>query len=355
MKTRFLQRILFLLAALPFLTVMACGGGGGDDNGGGGGVPPPPAVVITDADGDGILDVNDAFPNDPIRFAAFTRVGLTGSHFVAGVALNNAAPVVTVVGMRDSPGALNASYWEVDTAIPLPSIAATSLDHLSAVDTFSAAYDVNNAGDKVGESAANATDFVAVIWPTGTIVPTQLGEVVVGNNSAAYSINNNGMIVGEGEDVLNFARAVIWPTSLDAPVLLTDTLASTTSSAYKINDNGVILGEATTGGSAHAVAWVVDPLTGAQTNFIDLGTAAGLGGVRAIALGFNGTNTYVGEYEDINGNAKAVEWTVDAIGTVTAVTDLGSAAATQSSAASISGDVDTRTVGWTMIGGTMRS
>lgn len=50
---------LFFIMLVSLLA--ACGGGGGGKSGGGGGVVPP---IVLDADGDGVNDTQDAFPND---------------------------------------------------------------------------------------------------------------------------------------------------------------------------------------------------------------------------------------------------------------------------------------------------
>ncbi len=284
-----------------------------------------------DADGDGVPNVADSFPNDPDRFAAFLSHELVVPQGVFSLALgvnDDANPLIVGSAERTtSAGILQAVHWTFDSAAGNP----VSANLLSAVDgTYSAAFAVNNDNVIVGEAQKGA-DFVPVYWTPDGITPVELSlavdrfSVVEENGEmvpititddplargAAYGINNLGEIVGELERADRTLMAVLWRPAEEGvylnPVEL-PSLGGANASAIAISDGGWIVGESVTeGGGERATLWELGPNGLPGDEAINLGTLTG--GVRSIALGVDNEGRIVGESEDSAGQISAVLWT----------------------------------------------
>jgi probable HAF family extracellular repeat protein len=282
-----------LLAAMA-LGLTACGsGGGGRSN--------------PDRDGDGIPNIDDAFPDDPNRFASFATVllaRLANGMFGAAVAVNGDNQVVGV--SDDGTGAIKAVKWTVSgTTASDPA----QLNPIAGND-YSAAYGLSDDGVAVGESQkldGLVENIVAVVWPAGASDPTELSLDGFAPPAAAYGIRG-GRIVGEvtsaGQTV-----AVTWNSTAATPVLL-GTLGGDTSSAYFIGNGGRIVGESVTAaGASRGALWVLDA-GGNPTAPVALEPLPGH--VASIALSVNDAGQIVGESESASGEVHAVTWTADA-------------------------------------------
>ncbi len=299
--------MLVLLTAGTFVLAGCGSGGGGDDNSIiGGGDGPGGGQTNTDRDDDGIPNVDDAFPDDSTRFAAFTRIVLDSldGFFSTGIAVNENDQVV---GMADDGTAVKAVRWEVDASAGTAE-APVVLNPLDDND-YSAAYGNNDQGAAVGESE-KGEDFVAVLWASGSSTPAELslsGGFV--EPSAAYSINNGDQIVGEANSGSG-REAVLWNGEVADPVSL-GTLGGDFSAAYFINDGGLIVGESEApDGSTLAVVWMVDSNGQITDGPIALGNP-GTNFVSGIAFGVDNFGRVVGEAETAGGEAHAVLWVLD--------------------------------------------
>lgn len=161
--------------------------------------------------------------------------------------INNLGSVVGQV----SPGgcaSARAALWLPDqvrgtsfTRIDLPSLASTS---------FSSAYEINDAGQIIGEIVTTSGTTHAVLWqPTSpgasTYSVTTLGSLG-GTRSVATDINGQGHIVGVSRLASGVDRAFLWvPDSPNASHGAIEDLGalSSRSAANGINDDGLIVGE----------------------------------------------------------------------------------------------------------------
>lgn len=305
-----IRNSLFVLLTALTVTLSGCGGGGG-------GTP-----TAADLDGDGVPNAQDAFPNDPAKFASFAPPqelsGLTGSVFSTAVSINSSRQVV---GMSDNGSQeMRAVLWNVATN-GTPS-APAELNPLAG-NTYSAAYAINDSGVAVGESSKGAA-YVAVLWPAGTQTPTELPLGALTAPSAAYGINNGGRIVGEATTGGNTVP-VYWSSSVTAAVPLPLLSGGATGTAYFIDATGTkIVGEsANSSGKMRAVLWTINS-SGTVGTPTDLGVLSGHD--RSVAFGINGSGYIVGESESATGEVHAVLWTEGILGGLFGyrVTDLGS-------------------------------
>lgn len=268
----------------------------------------------SDRDGDGIPNAEDAFPDDPARFARYSPVlldGLAGGIFASAVGINDGG---VVVGLSDdAQGTLKAVRWTTSGA----SASAPSLLGAVGGDGYSAAYAVAADGLAVGESQ-KASDFVAVAWLPGAASPIELSLAGAGPPAAAYGVNGS-RIVGEASGV-----AVLWSDTGAAPVAL-GTLGGATSAAYAVSGAGLVVGEAQDGaGEALGALWRV-PASGPPAGPVALPPLPGH--VASVALGVNDAGEIAGESVAPTGAVRAVVWTLDAGGTPGAPVDLGAGGA----------------------------
>lgn len=135
------------------------------------------------------------------------------------------------------------------TAVGVVAVAgmAAAAGEISMLPSFggwaSFAYDINEAGEVVGEAYLAGDEFAhAVLWVDG--VPTDLGAIE--GNSAAWAINNGGQIVGWSDTSL-LSTAMLWEngswTDLGA-----DMNAAGSSVAWDITESGVVVGQASLDG-----------------------------------------------------------------------------------------------------------
>jgi hypothetical protein len=299
--TKLRYTILALLAALA-LTFAGCGGSSS-------------SPVNADRDGDGIPNIEDAFPDDPNRFAAFESAVEVVEGFSVAVAVADGTTSAFSVGQADEGGPiLKAQRWSVDTEDL--AVERTTLNPLGQ-NTYSAAYGVNDAGVAVGESAAGL-NFVPVLWATdgdeAVALPlTQTNEdetITVYTNGAAYSINAIGQIVGEVIDAGGNSVAVLWalaavtddpeaivhPSGYDEPITL-----GKGATAHFINADGWIVGETMTENGLRASLWIagsegvdlLEPLADHATS---------------TAFGVDALGRIVGESIDTEDNIHAALW-----------------------------------------------
>lgn len=304
---------LISLTFAAALLAAGCGGGGGSSS-----APPVGAAGL---------------PIDQVP-------GGGTANFASTLAVNDANQVIGFV--ETTPGApFTASLWTVNTT-GAPTATPTALKPIGT-NTSSAAFDIDGAGNVVGQSA-NGAQLVAVRWVPGVAEPELLPTVDAGN-SAAFGISDDGtLIVGEAQ-VGAATRAVIWradaagnftnaPTVLPVDAFTVGLVASPFSSANGVARAGVagtdilVAGEVEDGaGVKHAVLWNADgPAAFVAT---DLATA---GEVGSVALDVNAAGEIVGEVETAANVFAAALWKSDdntgaIVVTSTTLTANGTAAA----------------------------
>ncbi len=118
-------------------------------------------------------------------------------------------------------------------------------------DTFSNAFAMNESGAAVGWSGLCDDPVHALLWQNGST--TNLGSLGGSNNNAGTDINNRGQIVGYSDLPGDTAtHAFIWSgTMSDLGTLPGDTL----SVAYGINDKGQVVGSSCNASSCRGFIW----------------------------------------------------------------------------------------------------
>ena len=111
--------------------------------------------------------------------------------------------------------------------------------------TSSQADSLNDAGDVVGSATAfddKAVRIRAVLWPSGSSVPLDLGALPGGSNSRARDVDANGVVVGTS-DIPNGNRAFIWSRATGITDLnsLTHDPSIVLIDALSVNKKGQIL------------------------------------------------------------------------------------------------------------------
>ncbi len=294
---------------LAALLLAACGGGGG----GGGGANAP-------GGGTGGGSVSAAL------LELFDLTDLGGG-FSAAVAVNNAAPPVTVGFSADGSQTVKATTWTIGDGELTDPVELSPLPG----NTYSAAYGINSAGIAVGESGAEALiggtpvpdhHSTAVFWPSAAAIPTALSVegLFAGGDSVALAISSSGAMVGEAADNEQGDRvAVYWAGPGAAPLVLPhlSSAGDADSSAQTISDNGLIAGESrNAAGRLQAVIWRPAATGGyaapvALTPFIDQAASS--------AFAIDPAGNIVGTAEIEGGTLYGVIW--NNAGSVTA--DLG--------------------------------
>ncbi len=119
-------------------------------------------------------------------------------------------------------------------------------------DTFSNAFAMNQSGAAVGWSGPCLVTAHAVLWQNGSTI--NLGSLGGSYNNAADYINNRGQIVGYSDLSGDMAtHAFLWQsgTMTDLGTLPGDNL----SVAYAINDRGQVVGESCNASSCRGFIW----------------------------------------------------------------------------------------------------
>lgn len=259
--------------------------------------------TTTDPDGDGIPDREDAFPDDPTRFASYATVILPGlgGTFTTATAINASNSVVGL--SEDGTGSVTGAVWTVsgssaDPGESLPPIAGNA---------YSAAYGVDASGAVVGESEKGAA-FVPVLWAPGASAPSELALGSFSPPAAAYGIAG-ARIVGEAAQG-TATVAVLWADPGATPVALA-TLGGDHSAAYAVAGS-LVVGESSLpapGSAGRAAAWTLDA-SGNAGPAVALAPLAGH--VSSIALGVDAGGLIVGESVSATGVVHAVHWTLAA-------------------------------------------
>jgi adhesin/invasin len=272
------------------------------------------AFLTTDPDGDGVPNRDDAFPQDPNRFAAWATVPLAGlgGSFAAATAVNASNVIVGL--SEDGQGSLSAALWSVSGTSASAGVALAPL----AGNTYSAAYAVDASGAAVGESEKGAA-YVPVIWAAGTTTPTELSLGAFTSPAAAYGVSG-GRIVGEATSG-TATVAVLWADPGASPVDLAS-LGGDRSAAYAVAGS-LVVGESTAapGGASLGALWTLD---GSGNPGAPVALAPLAGHASSVALAVDATGRIVGESESSTGEVHAVYWTVAA---PSAPVDLGTGSA----------------------------
>ncbi len=207
-----------------------------------------------------------------------------------------------------------AALWTVGAATATPRALAPL-----AGNTFSAAFAIAGTGRAVGQSA-KGTRLVAVTWPVGATVPTELPALDAAGNSAAFDISADGAcIVGEAQNASLATRAVIWVANAGGaftnppivlPVSLVGSAFSSASGVVRAGTQIWVAGNAEDdAGIPHATLW--RSADGAVFTATDL-TTAGEAGSSALAV--NAAGKVVGEAETSPGVFAAALWAADNTG-----------------------------------------
>lgn len=288
------------LALLLTLIMAGCGGSGNNS------AVPAAALAPLDSGGGGVTLTPI---QDPVQG------GSISANFSSAVAINDAG---RVIGFAETAAgsSLRAAAWSVD-ATGVATQAPTELKPLG-VNTFSAAFGVDAAGNVVGQSS-DGTGMVAVLWKNGVAEPERLPTLATGGFSSANGISPDGRwIVGEAEDAGFVSRAVVWPLTggvVGTPVVLPETFALPTvagafAAAYGVNNSGWVVGEVEDDQPRfHAVIW--RPLIAGGYELIDL---RGNGEEGSSAFAINSLFQVVGESEASVGSFVPMLWAADTTG-----------------------------------------
>jgi adhesin/invasin len=273
-------------------------------------------VFLTlDPDGDGIPKGEDAFPDDPNRFAVYATVALPGlgGTFAAATAVNAGNVVVGL--SEDGTGLLTGARWTVSGTSATPGVQLQPLPG----NAYSAAYAVDASGTAVGESERGA-EYVPVLWGPGASIPIDLRLGGFASPGAAYGVSG-GRIVGEATQGAGSA-ALLW-SDVDATPVQLASLGGDRSAAYAIAGSFVV-GESTLAGPAGASVGAIWTLDASGNPGAPVALAPLAGHVSSVALAVDAAGRVVGESESATGQVHAVSWTVAAPG---APVDLGTGSA----------------------------
>ena len=110
-------------------------------------------------------------------------------------------------------------------------------------DNFSRAYDINEAGQVVGQSYMAGGDHRAFITGPNGVGMRDLGTLG-SNNTSAYAINEIGQVTGESLTGWEFRTFITGPDGVGMRDL--GTLGGIASAAVDINEAGQVVGESIT-------------------------------------------------------------------------------------------------------------
>ena len=124
--------------------------------------------------------------------------------------------------------------------------------------TYVRAYDINNAGQVIGQSPMKNTQGRAFLYSGG--VMTNLGSIYTGaqSSSVAYGINSSTQVVGNSSNFLHngttVQHAILWQSGqmTDLNKLIPSNSGWVLSNAFGINDTGRIMGQGTINNQTHA-------------------------------------------------------------------------------------------------------
>jgi probable HAF family extracellular repeat protein len=177
-----------------------------------------------------------------------------------------------------------------------------NLGKLSGGDS-SCAFEINSSGVIAGDSFVSATVVDAANWTDNKI--KSLGALPKSIFTAALDINDSGEIVGEsvfGYGPPFTSHGFEW-TSADGMKDLGTLSGGDTSMANAINSSGIIVGQSNSGSvlTWHAVKW------DGNNEIEDLGTLPG--GTYSVAFGINDSSEVVGYGNIADNAAHAMLWT----------------------------------------------
>lgn len=165
--------------------------------------------------------------------------------FLAGRSINNpqarAINASGVVTGAETQGGTRAFQWTASTGI-------TDIGSLTPAGSGRSdqAFDINDAGQIVGESGANSPFLRQA---DGTLL--DLGDLGTGAG-AAYGINNLGQVVGTSG---SSDHAFIWTSTGGMQEMLASGEGWTNSQANEINDAGIAVGDAIINSRSTAFMW----------------------------------------------------------------------------------------------------
>lgn len=231
---------------------------------------------------------------------AMTSLATLGGNINEAFGINNSGQVVGVAetGNPDStcvrPQVLDyfGVIWNTDGSIQklLP----------FSGDPISAAVGINNNGQVVGGSGpcaplSPAIGRHAVLWQSGSVTATDLGNLGGSTNNVAFGINGRGQIVGFSGLADGTAHAFLWQNN--GPMQDLGTLPGDVFSlALSINDNGQAVGQScNANGNCRAFLWQNGVMTDLNT-LVAPGSAARL----LVANDINNQGQIVGQAYDQN-------------------------------------------------------
>lgn len=149
-----------------------------------------------------------------------------------GANSNNVGQIIGSSTMENG-GLARVISWENGQMIPLP--------HLSEINTYSYATDVNDSGIIVGASRDDQNITRPVMWKNGEIIP--LGSLEGGSGAGfATAINNSGQITGYAHAADNAYHAFIWENGIMTDLGNIGSLAGHPSYGLDINEAGYVVG-----------------------------------------------------------------------------------------------------------------
>jgi probable HAF family extracellular repeat protein len=213
--------------------------------------------------------------------AGMNDLGHLGGGTSQAYDVNNAGQVV---GMSQSSGGNRAFLWEQGSMTNLGTLGGT----------FSLAYGVNGSGQVVGESRIeNDDDYHPFLWEGGAMIA--LATLGGGPDSAAHDINDAGDIVGESEKPPT--RPILWS---DGGMTELDTLANSQGRVKAINNAGQMIGASVDNNNQQQpVIWDIGAITNLN-ELIDLDS----GWVLQSAEDINDAGQIVG-YGTLDGEQRA--------------------------------------------------
>jgi len=191
-----------------------------------------------------------------------------------------------IAGHKLVPGGIIAVVWKNGQAYELEPLPGQQ---------FAEVYDINNAGQMVGESLngnyVNPTTMRATVFSLAGD-PIDLGTLG-GTKASAAGINEDGDIVGGADNASGQSHAFLYK---DGVMQDLGTLGGTTSNANAINNNGEIVGRSLLANGA------IRGFLYKEGVMYDLGT---LGGAASVAFDINDKGEVVGFARVANGQAHA--------------------------------------------------